>query len=279
MRNFPSSTRQGGTLALATALLIGLLAPRLAEAGQFYVSGDLAVAGTMGETSGTVAVGGSGSAISPLSTDEGDSSPVFGAALGFAFPLQHVMSWESPKMPRWLPLDLSTPRWTIRTEFEWIGITDWEIRTNTPMVANADFVTDVKTWGAFANLWIDMPLQGPVEAAFGRSPWIRPFSFYGGGGLGLGFADTDASNNIDRGSKETYGFAFQAGAGFGYQVTPNVSLSLGYRYVDQGTTSVNLSGGGELDIDLDSHAFTTQLTWDFYWLPFPNRRTSKTFFD
>jgi OmpA-OmpF porin, OOP family len=87
-----------------------------------------------------------------------------------------------------------------------------------------------------ANLWYDVP-------ALSFAPRLRPYI-----GAGAGRAKLDYTGVVDAAgtahSSDADLFAYQAGAGLGYEVTRNLTLSLGYRYLQ--TERERLTAGGEV---------------------------------
>jgi opacity protein-like surface antigen len=85
-----------------------------------------------------------------------------------------------------------------------------------------DLSGDVDAFFLLGNLWVEMPTAGPVKP-------------YAGGGVGLGRLDLDDDT--------AWGFAYQAGAGVGLDLTQNLALDIGYRFKaindadDNGTTA------------------------------------------
>jgi opacity protein-like surface antigen len=115
-----------------------------------------------------------------------------------------------------------------------------------------------------------------------RVPFFDPFKLYFGFGLGFGGASATTTNNIDTGSASKVDLALQTGLRLAYPLTRAVEISVGYRYVWLGDLRITLldtngNPNGFLLLDMDSHAFTTELRWEFYWLPFPSGRADRTF--
>jgi outer membrane protein OmpA-like peptidoglycan-associated protein len=85
------------------------------------------------------------------------------------------------------------------------------------------------------NLWVDFPAPG-------FAPRLRPFV-----GAGAGTAEVDFNGIVDdfgvrHGGRESV-TAYQAGAGVGYDVRPNLALSLSYRYLQ--TEPERFTAGGD----------------------------------
>ncbi len=121
---------------------------------------------------------------------------------------------------------------------------------------SGDLVTsgDIETWSFMANLWYDFDL--------GDSP-IRPFI---GGGIGLAqvslnykveglpttftdafFRSTYSANTDD------WAFAYQLGAGLGYEFGNGMVLSAQYRYFATG--AVQLGQNDQMELNVEAHNF------------------------
>jgi OmpA-OmpF porin, OOP family len=86
-----------------------------------------------------------------------------------------------------------------------------------------------------ANLWYDLPAPG-------FAPRLRPFI-----GVGAGTAEVDFNGIVDdlgatHGGRESV-TAYQGGAGIGYDVRPNLTLSAAYRYLE--TEPEHFTTGGD----------------------------------
>lgn len=118
----------------------------------------------------------------------------------------------------------------------------------------------LETYTILGNLWYDIYTN-------------TDFTPFVGGGVGVGIVDSSLSvNGIIPGAfndSET-GFAFQVGAGFKYDVAPNIDLELSYRFrgiVDFNLNQTNLVGApfwGNLNgLDLFSHNILGGITIRF----------------
>lgn len=254
------------------------------DAGQLYVSGDVGFSAESSEGSGVNtftdperSVGGSAS----------DSSPVFGGAVGYQVPLQRVLPVElslpEVRLPYWPGRSVRLmkrrdewrlPAWPVRFELEGRGGRDYELTTKPLFPTTLDYVSEVSSWSIMTNLWLDVPIARPIEAAFGRLPVLEPFTLHGGGGLGMASVDLETSDGIEgTGSATSYNFAYQFGAGLGYQLTERVSLGMSWRYLDLGEAEVDiqsLAGTdlGNFALDVTAHEFTSSVRIVFYSLPF-----------
>ncbi len=246
---------------LAALAALGLAVE--ARAGDFYLTGNLAI------STGTGDSGGSTGLPVPFFQNTGsdsDSAPAYGGALGFGFELDEAFpkTWDVP-----------LPGWGVRFEFEGMTGREYDLRTD----GNADdsFFTEVTAWTFMPNLWIDIPLAPPIAWAFGRIPILEPLSLYTGAGFGLSTVDLDATDNVSRGHKEQFLFGWQAGVGLAYELTQRVTLAAGYRYVDLGNPEVTLKQTGSTDpfgkysLALAAHEFNFGLRVNFYSIPYPEK--------
>lgn len=116
------------------------------------------------------------------------------------------------------------------------------------------------SYTVLGNLWYD------IYTNTNFTPFI-------GGGLGVGIVDSNLSVNgiIPGAFNDTdAGFAFQVGAGFKYDLTPNIDLELSYRFrgiVDFDLNQTNLVGAplwGKLNgLDLFTHNIMGGITIKF----------------
>jgi opacity protein-like surface antigen len=249
MRSFRLGAR--AALLLATASFLPA-APALA--GDVYASATLAISTGEGVAGGET----------PFFANHGsdtDSSPAYGLSAGFAIPFEEVFP------------DARTPisDWSARVELEGIAGRDYELRAK----GAEPYLSEVYTWTLMQNVWIDVPLERPIARLFGRVPVLEPLSFAMGAGIGLGANDVSTTDNVSRGSKVAYAFAWQAGAGFGYALTRNVNIGVGYRYLDPGSVDLDLRAGqtplGNFELDLAAHEVATSLRVSFYPVPLRGR--------
>jgi opacity protein-like surface antigen len=137
-----------------------------------------------------------------------------------------------------------------------LGFTTW---TNTVTANNFGAKGDLETWSFMFNLWHDFD--------FGDSP-LHPFV---GGGIGFAHATLsyDITQNVPlgtnpalfgtqvsyRGNGEAtdWGFAYQVGAGLGYDLGNGMTLSAQYRYFNTG--AMDLSLADQIEVNLESHNF------------------------
>jgi hypothetical protein len=192
----------------------------------------------------------------PNRGSDSDSSPTYGGSFGVALPLQS-MPW------RWEE-SFALPDWTARIELEGLGGRDYELQTR-----GADaYLSEVTSWTLMNNFWMDVPLDAPIARLFGRIPVLDPLGFNLGGGVGLAANDVSTTDNVSRGGKTAYGFAWQVGAGFDYAFTKRVTFGIGYRYLDLGEVDFGLRIGetpiGDFSLDLTAHEIATSLRVEFH---------------
>jgi opacity protein-like surface antigen len=140
-------------------------------------------------------------------------------------------------------------------------------KTNVSTVTNsitgpANIDGDLTTWSFMFNVWYDFD--------FGDSP-LHPFI---GGGIGFAHANLDykvtatgipnpyslfGTSFAYRGNGEAsdWGFAYQIGAGLGYDLGNGMMLSAQYRYFNTG--AMDLSLADQIEVNLESHNFLVGL--------------------
>jgi opacity protein-like surface antigen len=241
-------------------LLVGAAALVLASeagAGDFYLTGNLAI------STGTGQSGGSTDFFANTGSDS-DSAPAYGGAVGFGFELVEAIprSWQMP-----------LPGWAVRLEFEGMTGREYELLTK----GGPGYFSEVTAWTFMHDLWIDVPLHQPIAWAFGRMPILEPLVLYMGAGLGLSTVDLDTTDNVSQGRAERFLFGWQAGIGFGYELTQRVTLTAGYRYVDLGRPKVKLrippstDPFGSFSMDLAAHEFNAGVRVSLYSIPYPEK--------
>ena len=115
---------------------------------------------------------------------------------------------------------------------------------------------DVSALGFMGNFWFEL-LKG--------SPW-KPFV---GGGLGVAqISINDASATIlgvpfPLADDEDWVFAYQVGAGIGYEVTPTTVVSLGYRFFGTADPDFTDVTGVPFDAEYQSHNIEIGLRFSF----------------
>jgi len=264
--------------ALAGAVLAWTASPP-AGAAELYLAGDIGISSIDAEGDGfnsVVDISNSG--------ESNDSSPVYGVALGMAFPLDsaiparlRIPGFSVPYWPgRALRFhgseDVRLPDWDVRFEAEYLRGRDVELSTPS-FAALEPYRSDVGSWSVMGKLRLDVPVRTPLNAIIGRVPFLDPLTLYVGGGAGLGVTELDASTGIAFGSEETMEFAWQAVAGLGYRLNERVTWSVGWRFYDLGEVETRLADvtgtdRGRYGVDLHAHEFTTSLSFAFWRVPF-----------
>ncbi len=265
--------RVSGRILLALLANCGLLWASPSGAGSLYLSGDVGFAGTMAMAGGTtdtvVTFDNEG--------EDADASPLFGLSFGYAFPLNEALpgAYDTPGWLSWMGEDVRFPGWVVRGELEGRYRMDSELKTD-GFSSSTPFRSELESWTAMQNVWLDFPVSPPFEAIFGRIPLLQPLSFYTGGGLGLSINTLSTSDTIVDGEGTDLNFAWQVGGGVEYALTRWAAIGLGYRYSDLGEVVVDLedagSGAGDFSLAATSHEFTLSLRFDFYGIPLREER-------
>jgi len=239
--------------ALVAWLLLGWLGGAgPASAADLYLAGNLLISSGNAEASGSTD-------FFEVSGEDGDSSPALGGALGLAF----AMDEAAPEI--W---GVEMPGWTVRSELEILGGRDWELRTD----GGDGFFSDVDSWSTLTNVWLEIPAHPMIAWAFGRIPTLEFLNVWAGGGMGLAMVDVVTTDNVSRGEDDGIHFAWQVGAGLGYEFTDWATFSIGYRYLDLGEAETELRLGpgasiGTHSLDLGAHELVSGLRIEFYSSP------------
>jgi len=263
----------GGALGLALAITTP------AAAAELYLAGDVGIGSLSGDGLGTNDV----VSTSNAGTSK-DATPVYGGALGLAFPLDALAPWRF-RLP-----GFSVPYWPGRAlrfhDREEVGLPDWGMRFEVEHLRGRDvaldtvsfspqepYRSDVESWSVMGKLRLDVPVRAPIHAMFGRVPFLDPLTLYGGGGAGLGVTDLRVSTGLLHGSENAREFGWQALAGFGYALNDYVKWSIGWRYLDLGEVDTRLvdathTDRGSYELEMEAHEFTTSLSFSFWRLPF-----------
>jgi opacity protein-like surface antigen len=287
--------------SLAAALLCLVLALP-SGAADLYISGDIGISSGTGDANGSndflrVPDPDPDDNIDPealantIGFSSSDSSPVFGTALGVAFPLRGVIPWRMRVPEFGVPIwpgkrlsfgseDFRAPEWETRIEVQWLGGRDYEIKgVGGTTVDGFDFTDptrpyygEIKASTVMANLRLDVPIQAPITALFGRLPILEPMTVFGGAGVGAVFQSAEIENAFVSGLRSANGLAWQFTAGIGYALTDNVRWSVGYRFQDLGKLDLTLldvtgTDRGEVNLDMGANEFTTSLKFNFWHLP------------
>lgn len=247
---------------IAVVAALAWLVDHPAYAGDLYATAEIGISGASGDSGGSTD-------FFDNTGDDSDSSPVYGGAAGIAIPINELLptSWDD-RLRSWR---VNLPTWDMRFELEGLAGRDYELRTD----GGDGYFTEVDNWVVMHNWWMDVPIRGAVEWAFGRFPLLEPVSVYAGGGIGMAGTKVSATDNVSSGSDRSYRFAWQASAGFEYELTEYVTLSAGYRYFDLGEADIDLNrpGGipfGDYTLDARAHEFTTGVRVTFYTVPWPD---------
>lgn len=112
---------------------------------------------------------------------------------------------------------------------------------------------DVNTFGALGNFWLDI---------------INKTSFtpYVGGGLGLAYIvvnDVEAGG-ADLVDDEDLVFAWQLGAGLGWEVSSNVTIGVDYRWFATSDPEFDSNAGGDFDSEYSSHNVMASVRYGFW---------------
>jgi len=211
----------------AIVALVALLVPVSASADwTAYAAGHIGISTGKGEVVGNVG---------PVGFDDSDrdSSPMIAGSIGLSIPMDELMAWK-------LPYGLELPDWPVRTEIEFAGLRDFEYRTLVNPGTPPDiYLTSSASWAMMVNGFVDVPttvLERPLAWTFQtRKSTIRrvldPITFYAGAGVGTAQVKLDAVTTAARQAKsDDFKFAWQVGTGFGYALTPFVTLDVGYRF-------------------------------------------------
>ena len=86
-------------------------------------------------------------------------------------------------------------------------------------------------------------------------------------GAGIGYSKLKASYTLTAEnatlSESDYQFTWPAGVGVAYAVNDNLSLDLGYRYVDMGNVKKNYEPGSSYKFDVDANEFMLGARYTF----------------
>lgn len=120
-------------------------------------------------------------------------------------------------------------------------------------VGNASGDGDANAVGLLANFWLDL---------INRSS----FTPYVGGGLGAAYINF---NDIEAGGVEVvddddWVFAWQLGGGVGWEVTPNVTIGLDYRWFATAAPNFEDSAGNDFDSEYSSHNILASVRYGFW---------------
>lgn len=125
----------------------------------------------------------------------------------------------------------------------------------TGLTADAD--GDVTSWGGMANVYYDFDGVGPVKDGGKLVPYVM-------GGLGWANVDADVSSNGSQlVNDDDSVFAYQLGAGVGYEVAERVTLDLGYRYYTTDDPDLTDSSGADFESEYENHSVMASVRYAF----------------
>ncbi len=244
------------------ALFCLLGAARGAAAANLYLTPQIGFLGGFIDAKGRTQT----SPLQDIGGKNSDWSPGGGLAIGIAVPMDEIA-----------PFDVGLPDWEIRFEIESITTAD-DLEFNVDgCCANLPVRMSLETVTTSFGLWFDFPVTDGVSALIGRRvPFFDPVSFTLGGGPGFVRNDLSLKHADETRSQEVLNFAWQVGAGFGYQLTPNLTLTATYRYMDQGRIEatpccVTPTASDTFRADPSQHDVLVGARILFYGVPSPHR--------
>ena len=126
----------------------------------------------------------------------------------------------------------------IRTELEYAGFSKAEAKKNfsDPLLGSMSLKQSFNVQTLFANAYWDINTKSQ-------------FTPYVGGGLGMGIVKTKGTAGVSgfsdsTGSRTVTDFAWNIGAGLGYDITDNWALDVGYRFVGLGSVKTKTYDDG-----------------------------------
>jgi len=132
----------------------------------------------------------------------------------------------------------------------------WASNITTPTVVSSGALDiDHSTFAVMANAWYDFTIVG-----------VNPYI-----GGGIGWAETELEGTYLGAfpaavpfSFEDSGFAWQAGAGIKFDISPNMKLGVGYRYFDGPEVTVIAPGTNTAtaEVDNENHTVLVDLTFN-----------------
>ena len=222
---------------LATTALALLAGPQTAQAGELYISvfgGANFLVDSSGPTDDTGGVG--------VWSTNADTGFLIGAAVG-----THLDKWVKGLR---VELEASYRRNDLKG--------NWQEISSGGDYSGGVVDGNMSTFAIMANAWYDIDIGNKV----------RP---YVGGGVGWGRVHGDVAfiKLTNSGSpstsvhsttvREQNGFAWQLGAGFHYEVAPDVDVGVGYRYFN-GPNINRVFEGESGNIDNNNHSVMVDLT-------------------
>lgn len=102
-----------------------------------------------------------------------------------------------------------------------------------------------------------------LNAFYDFYPSQENFEIYLGGGFGVAAVQLE-TNTLSQWIDESDNvFAYQLETGIGYNVTPEATFTLGYRYLDGGDPEFQLSSGARVTMGWSSHEVVLKLRYRF----------------
>jgi opacity protein-like surface antigen len=147
----------------------------------------------------------------------------------------------------------------LRVELEYMYRSDFEYSwSETGGGDNVDVDVESNVQTVFANMYYD------IDTGTDFTPYV---------GFGLGWArvktewsgtGTVGGANFDQGEEDTENnFAYNLGLGCAYDINPNWTMELGYRYVDFGQGKVKVLDGSHIRGDGTSNEFLLGVRYNF----------------
>lgn len=125
---------------------------------------------------------------------------------------------------------------------------------------------DLEAWSFMVNVWYDFdmgdsPLHPFVGGGIGFTHATLDYNLRAGTGIPNSYSlfGTGGYAYAGNGEESDWGFAYQLGAGVGYDLGNGVMLSAQYRYFNSG--GLDLSPGGQIEVDLESHNFLVGISF------------------
>jgi hypothetical protein len=278
-------SREISMRALRTFVALSSFSVMLLGAGSAQAVWQIYGTGEFGYSIGKGQISGITEILTLPATFEGsaeDVSPMVAGAIGIQIPINELTPWR-------MPGNIRLPDWPFRFEIQFAGVREYQYETVGEFPGSPAFHTDVEIWSLMNNFWFDISLAGlhrPIALASGKiagrprlsglKRFLEPASFYFGAGIGFADLKLRTSDSVLSASDESIDFAFQAGAGFGYQLTERLNLGVGYRYFNPGTRSTPLYGSagedrGEFNLKSDIHEVSFAFRVYLVDLPYPWR--------
>jgi opacity protein-like surface antigen len=220
-------------LVVLPALFLGVAFTSVPSAAQYYVSGNIGAVQLMDSDSTATAPGGSITGEFEFDAGLGVNAAV-GLSLG-ALRLEGELSYRQSDFDQGTLSSLTAGN----TTFSFSG-------------ATGDVGGDVTSLGVMGNMWYDFDMGGK----------LKPFI---GGGIGMAQVEADidsiAGIPVSLSGDDTV-FAYQVGAGVGYDVSDKVVVTLGYRFF--GTADPEFeSGSTTVEGEYQSHNIEIGMRFKF----------------